>query len=144
MKEERKIGKIIPKFISGYLLGQFKVGWKSESHSIVYNSLQSHGMYSPQNCPGQNTGVGSLSLLQGIFPTQGWNPGLPRCRRILYQLSHKGNLRILDWVAYPFSCTSSQPTNWTSVCCIAGGFFTNWGKPKGVGGKAKSFSRTSK
>ena len=35
---------------------------------------------------------GSLSLLQGIFPTQGWNPGLPHCRRILYQLSHKGSL----------------------------------------------------
>ena len=40
--------------------------------------------------PGQNTGVGSLSLLQGIFPSQGSNPGLPLCRRILYQLSHQG------------------------------------------------------
>ena len=39
----------------------------------------------------QNTGVGSLSLLQGIFPTQGSNPGLLHCRQILYQLSHKGN-----------------------------------------------------
>ena len=51
----------------------------------------------------QNTGVDSLSLLQGIFPTQGLNPGLPHCRWILYQLSHKGNPRILEWVAYPFS-----------------------------------------
>ena len=42
--------------------------------------------------PGQNTGVGSLSLLQGIFPTQGLNPGLPHCRQILYQLSHQGSL----------------------------------------------------
>ena len=41
--------------------------------------------------PGQNTGVGSLSLPQGIFPTQGSNPGLPHCRRILYQLSHQGS-----------------------------------------------------
>jgi len=41
--------------------------------------------------PDQNTGAGSLSLLQGIFPTQGSNPGLPHCRRILYQLNHKGN-----------------------------------------------------
>ena len=41
--------------------------------------------------PGQNTGVGSLSLLQGIFPTQGSNPGLPHCGQILYQLSHKGS-----------------------------------------------------
>ena len=47
--------------------------------------------YSPWNSPGQNTGVGSLSLLQGIFPTQGSNPGLPHCRWILYQLSHKGS-----------------------------------------------------
>ena len=39
----------------------------------------------------QNTGVGSLSLLQGIFPTQGSNPGLPHCRQTLYQLSHKGS-----------------------------------------------------
>ena len=45
--------------------------------------------YSPWNSPGQNTGVGSLSLLQGIFPTQGLNPGLPHCRWILYRLSHK-------------------------------------------------------
>ena len=53
--------------------------------------------------PGQNTGVGSLSLLQGIFPTQGSSPGLPHCRQILYQLSHKGSPRILEWVAHPFS-----------------------------------------
>ena len=39
-----------------------------------------HGLYSPLNSPGQNTGVGSLSLLQGIFPTQGSNPGLLHCR----------------------------------------------------------------
>ena len=43
------------------------------------------------NSPGQNTGVGSLSLLQGIFPNQGSNPGLPHGRRILYQLNHKGS-----------------------------------------------------
>ena len=46
---------------------------------------------SSENSPGQNTGVGSISLLQGIFPTQGSNPGLPHCRRILYQLSHLGS-----------------------------------------------------
>jgi len=51
--------------------------------------LQPHGLYIPWNSPGQNTGVGSLSLLQGMFPTQGSNPGLPHCSRILYQLSHK-------------------------------------------------------
>ena len=74
-------------------------------------------IYNPWNSPGQNTGVGSLSLLQGIFPTQGSNPGLPRCRWILYQLSHKGSPRILEWVAYPFSSGSSWPRNWTRVSC---------------------------
>ena len=49
------------------------------------------GLCSPWNSPSQNTGMGSLSLLQGIFPTQGSNPGLPQCRQILYQLSHKGS-----------------------------------------------------
>jgi len=47
--------------------------------------------------------VGSLSLLQEIFPTQGSNPGLPHCRQILYQLSYKGNptytLPFVKWVA---------------------------------------------
>ena len=51
----------------------------------------------PWGSLGQNTGVGSLSLLQGIFPTQGSNPSLLHCRQILYQLSHKGSPRILDW-----------------------------------------------
>ena len=76
---------------------------ESEVHSVMSNSVWPHGLHSPWNSPGQNTGVDSLSLLQGIFPTQGLNPGLPHCRWILYQLSHKGNPRILEWVAYPFS-----------------------------------------
>ena len=49
----------------------------------------------------------TFPLLQGIFPTQGLNPGLPHCRRILYQLCYKGSPRILEWVAYPFFCGSS-------------------------------------
>ena len=43
--------------------------------------------------------MGSLFLLQGIFPSQGSNPGLPHCGRILYQLSHEGSPRVLEWVA---------------------------------------------
>ena len=89
------------------------------------NSLQPHRLYSSWNSPGPNPGVGSLSLLQKIFPTQGLNPGLLHCRQIFYQLSHKGSPRIPDWVAYPFSSGSSQPRNWTRVSCTAGGFFTN-------------------
>ena len=90
------------------------------------DSLWPHGLYNPWNSPGQNTGVGSLSLLQRIFPTQESNPGFPYCRRILYQLSHKGRPRVLEWVAYPFSRGSSQPRNRTRVSCFADGFFTNW------------------
>ena len=70
---------------------------ESESHSVVSVSLQPHGLYSPWNSPslGQNTGLGSLSLLQGIFPTHGSNPGLPHCKQILNQLSQQGSPRIL-------------------------------------------------
>ena len=75
--------------------GPFYIISVSESHSVVSNSLRPHGLYSPWNSPGQNTGVGSLSLLQGIFPTQGSNPGLLHCRQILYQLSHKRSPIIL-------------------------------------------------
>ena len=108
--------------------GRFFTFWatsESESCSVVSDSLWPHGLYSPWNSPGQNTGVGSLSFLQGIFPTQGLNPGLLHCRQILYQLSHKGSPRILEWVAYPFSSRASQPRNQTRVSCIAGQFF-NW------------------
>ena len=121
---------------------------QSDSCSVVSDSLWPHGLW---NSPGQNTGVGSLSLLQGIFPIQGSNPGLPHCRWILYQLSHKGSpqlcptpcdpmecsppgssvrgilqARILEWVAIPFSRGSSQPRDRTWVSCITGGFFTSW------------------
>ena len=59
--------------------------------------------------PGKNTGVGCHALLQGIFRTQGLNPGLPHWRCILCLLSNQGSSRILEWVAYPFSRGSSQP-----------------------------------
>ena len=76
--------------------------WKwSKSHSVMSDSLQPHGLHIPWNFPGQNTGVGSLSLLQGIFPIQGSNPGLPHCKQILYQLSHKGS---------PMQCNGMQRT----------------------------------
>ena len=66
---------------------------ESESRSVVSHCLRPHGLYRPWNSPGQNTEVGSCSLLQGIFPTQGSNPGLLHWRWILYQLSHKGSPR---------------------------------------------------
>ena len=125
------IGKVM--FLLFNVLSRFAIVFfqgasilESESRSVVSNSLQPHGLYSLWNSLGQNTGVGNLSLLQGIFPTQGSNPGLLHCRQILYQLSHKGSPRILEWVAYPFCRGSSPPRNQTRVSCIAGGFFTNW------------------
>ena len=58
---------------------------------MVSDSLWPRGLYSPWNSLGQNTGMGSLSLLQGFFPTQGSSPGLTHCRWIIYKLSHKGS-----------------------------------------------------
>ena len=77
-----------------------------EIAKFIWNKLSSESqscltLCDPWNSPGQNTGVSSHSLLQGIFPTQRSNPGLPHCRQILYQLGHKGSPRILEWVAYP-------------------------------------------
>ena len=69
--------------------------------------------------------VAFLSLLQESFPTQWSNPGFPHCRWILYQLSHQGSPRILEWVGCPFPRGSSWARNWTRVSCIAEGFFTN-------------------
>ena len=57
--------------------------------------------------------VGCHALLLGIFPTQGSNPVLPHCRRILYHERYQGSPRILEWVHYSFSRVSSRPRNWT-------------------------------
>ena len=87
--------------IAGRFLATEPLESDNESCSVMSEALRPHGLYSPWHSPGQKTGVGSLSLLQRIFPTQGSNPGLPHCRQILYQLSHKGSPRILEWVACP-------------------------------------------
>ena len=65
--------------------------YESESHPLLSSSLGPHGVYSPWYSPGQNTGVGSLSLLQGIIPTQGSNRDLLYWRWIIYQLSYQGS-----------------------------------------------------
>ena len=88
-------------------------------------SLWPHGLYCPWNSPDQNTGVGSLSLLQGMFPTQVSSPDPLHCRQILYQLRHQGRPRILELVAYPFSSRASWPRNQTRVSLTAGRIFTN-------------------
>ena len=81
-------------------------GWKLISNHLLNTGFDSLWLYSPWNSPGQNTAVGGLSLLQGIFPTQESNPGLLHCG-----LSYQGSPRKLEWVAYPFSSWSSRSRN---------------------------------
>ena len=108
--------------------------WKSFSHVQLFAtpwSIQSLEFSRPEYwsgfpSPGDVPFSRRRSLLQGIFPTQGLNPDLPNCRQILYQLSHQGSPRILEWVVYPFSRPSSQARNWTGVSCFADRFFTSW------------------
>ena len=92
-----------------------KAAWysESESASVMSDSLQPHWLYSPWNSLGQNTGVASLSLLQGIFPTQGLNPVLPHCRQILYQLSHKGSPLLTQYQS-DLGLHSSSSSYWTN------------------------------
>ena len=106
---------------------------ESESRSVVSNSSRTHGLYSPWNSPGQNTGVASLSLLQGIFPTQGLNSDLLHCRQLLYQLSHKGSLmniyRVLVLEFFekgklemnPFKVASPPGLHLSGGCTVASG-----------------------
>ena len=92
---------------------------ESESCSVTSDTLRPPGHYSPWNSPGQNTGVGSLSLLQGIFLTQGSNLGLPHCRRILYQLSYKRSPN-----SFLYSLSIAVPNvRWLSTTCISSNNF---------------------
>ena len=82
--------------------------WKWKLLSLV-QLFATHGLYSPWNSLDQNTGVGSFSLFQGIFPTQGSNPDLLHCRQILYQLSQKESplyifASLLNNSAFPHYC----------------------------------------
>ena len=79
------------------------------------NSLQPHELYSPWNSPGHNTGVGSLSLLQGIFPTQESNQGLLHYRWILYQLSCEGSPKYDEKIAPYISIYNSDCC---CSCCV--------------------------
>ena len=68
-----------------------EVKWKSLSVVWLCKPMDCSPPPCPWNSPGKNTGVGSCSLPQGTFPTQGLNPGLPHYRQILYHLSHQGS-----------------------------------------------------
>ena len=88
-----------------------QVKWSEVKVTQSHPTLWPHGLYSTWNYPGQNTGVGSLSLLQRIFPTQGSNPGLQYCRPILYQPSDKGSLSLLQRIFL------TQESNWGFLHC---------------------------
>ena len=115
-----------------FIMNKLKEPWQTKMnntcvliHSVMSNSVMPWtACQAPLFClqgssvhwdsPGRNTGVGCHAFLQGIFPTQGSNPGLLHCRQILYCLSHKGSPRKLHWVDYTFSRGSSgcrNPTN---------------------------------
>ena len=99
----------------------------------MFYSLRPHGLYSPWNSPGQNTRVGSHSLLQGFFPTQGSNPGLLHCRKILYQLSHQGHPT--DPASHSNSLSGNfSPLGLYKSLCLLPGF------PGGSDGKVPAYS----
>jgi len=105
-----------------YCLAQWK--WKPLNHVWLFAT---HGIYSPWNNPGQNTGVGSLSFSRGSSQLRDWTQvSLIVGRFFISCATREAHPRILEWVAYPFSKGSSWPRNSTGVSCIAGGFFTNW------------------
>ena len=103
-----------------YLKGSL-ILWKCKSLSHVW-LFATPWIYSPWNSPGQNTGVGSLSLL----PNPVIEPRSSHCRQVLYQLSHQGNPRILRVGSLSLLSGSSWPRNWNGVSCTADGFFTSW------------------
>ena len=104
----------------------------NQQGSPIKFCLWHHGLCSPWSSPGQNTGVCILSLLQGIFPTQGLNPGLPYCRCILYPLSHKGSPRILGWVAIPSPADLPDPGIGPGSSALQADSLPTelWGKPQ--------------
>ena len=115
-----------------YLIGLLAKLDISESWSVMSDSLWSHELHSSWNSPDQCTGMGSLSLHQGIFPTQGSNPGLSHSRQILYCLSHQGSPRILERLAYHFSRDLPHPGIEPVSPAFAGRFFTNWPSEKPI------------
>ena len=104
------------------LIHLFGVKWKLKV--AQFNSLWLHGLYSPWNSPGQNTGVGSPSLLQGIFP--GIKPRSPTLQADSLPTEPPGKPKNTGVNSYPFSRRSSWPRSQTGVSRIAGKFFTNW------------------
>ena len=114
---------------------QYCTGKLTQCNAVLFLVIQSYPtLCDPTDCsppgssvhedsPGKNTAVGCHFLLQGIFPSQGLNPGLPHCQCILYCLRYQGSPKLSEWVAYPFSRESSWPRNGIGVSCMTGEFF---------------------
>ena len=98
----------------------------SENRSAVSDFLRLHGLYSPWNSPGQNTGWVTVSFSRGFSQPRDWTQVSHIAAGFFYQLNHEGSPTILEWVAHPFFSGSSSLWNPTGVSCIAGGLFTNW------------------
>ena len=91
-----KWGMETQKFSPQYHFNTMTHGFLSHFSLICISLYHMKWLYSPWNSPGQKSGVGNHSLLQGILPAQASKPGLPHCRWILYQLKHQGSPRILE------------------------------------------------
>ena len=119
---------LCPQAYSLSLHFQCRVCWVTQSCPTLCNPMDCSppGTSVHADSPGKSTGAGCHALLQGIFPTQGLNPGLLHSWWILYHLSHQQSPRILEWAAFPFSRGSSQSRNQTGVSCTAGGFFISY------------------
>ena len=102
-------------YFSGLSAETAKKQGESESRSVMSNSLQPRGLYSPWNSPGQNTRVGNCSFLWGIFPTQGSNQVPCIAGRFFTSWATREAQEAWEWLAYPFSRGSSRPRNWTRV-----------------------------
>ena len=83
---------------------------------VILWSIACQAPLYPWDSPGKNTLVGCRSLLQGIFLTQGSNPGVLQSRQILYSLSHQGSYKIQCSVQLSLSCVRLFVTPWTAAC----------------------------
>ena len=107
-------------YTAGILVHQTFLCLRIGTRSVVSSTLWPHGLLPvrllrPWNSPGKNTGVGCHAHLQRIFPTQGSNPGLPYCRRILYHLSHQGSPVLGYWCRTPGEGLTAQTHSKFSV-----------------------------
>ena len=95
----------LPVPFSGFTLNiSLLLPWVSNKYQLLNHVWHFTRLLCPWDFPGNSTGVDWHFLLQGIFPTQGSNPGLPHCRQMLYRLSHQGSPYIYNWSIVDLQC----------------------------------------